>query len=203
MATQELKNPIKCIPNIECGEGRIRTDGPLITANAFQEHRNQPLCHFSNIVCSPRRIRTVTEQVLNLLPLPVGLQDHLPLLCYFIIVLRKTITFIEGKVRHLYLVRPCYNPYDVLLQGFKPWTHWLLKTRSFQVFDKSQPLYQLSYKSMVILINFHYFFDGWEDSNLHYPIGSPTSRRPLSQFAYNRLHNFRRSINLKTRTPIL
>ena len=29
------------------GKGRIRTDGPLSTIDAFQEHCNNPLCHFS------------------------------------------------------------------------------------------------------------------------------------------------------------
>ena len=59
-----------------CGEDRIRTDGALITLNAFQEHRNQPLCHFSMV--AGRHIKWFFQFYLGLPAVPRTLSNEIP-----------------------------------------------------------------------------------------------------------------------------
>lgn len=120
-------------PTHQSGEYVIRTRDTLLRYAVFPGLWFKPThptlqCCYS----SPRRIRTATEQVLNLLPLPIGLQDH-------------TRIFITWKIQDP--PPPRLNILFVLPKGFEPPTYSLGNCCSIQ----------LSYKSMVILINFHDF----------------------------------------------
>ena len=95
-----------------------------------------------NIQSSPRRIRTVTEQVLNLLPLPIGLQDRGGIISPNI---RSTTLTLTGQA--VYQISSDAILANVLPQGLEP------RTLSLRGISSNQ----LSYKSMVIFINFHDF----------------------------------------------
>ena len=94
--------------------GRLRFEHrPLVL-----ETNMLPLTPSTQKNCSPRRIRTVTEQVLNLLPLPIGLQDRGGIISPNI---RSTTLTLTGQA--VYQISPDAILAIVLPQGLEPWTH--------------------------------------------------------------------------------
>ena len=90
---------------------------------------------------SPSEIRTHTEQVLNLLPLPIGLPDRGGIISPNISSTTLTLT---GQALPNFTWRDFGHCAPA-------------RTRTLDPLIKSQLLYQLSYKSVVIPINFHDF----------------------------------------------